>query len=72
MVWCNKGAGLQAEVNNYFALFTYSCSDWIDVLGWQMAALENDESSTEKVNTKKGESAEMCTPAQSQGTDPFY
>lgn len=37
-----------------------------------MAALENGESSTEKVNTKKGESAEMCTLVQSQETDPFY
>lgn len=29
-----------------------------------MVALENDKSSTEKVNTEKAESAEMCTPRQ--------
>lgn len=29
-----------------------------------MVALENDESSTEKVNTEKAESAEMCMPQQ--------
>lgn len=29
-----------------------------------MVALENDESSPEKVNTEKGESAEICTLRQ--------